>query len=106
MLRVTGLGEVRVVPDDVREVGRFALEVAQNLRQALESAGRDVDALTARWRSAAGDAFGDGWADCRASGTDISHALADLALRLGVSAEEFRRTDARSSATLTSLDLP
>ncbi|MEV6555823.1 WXG100 family type VII secretion target [Nocardia sp. NPDC051756] len=52
--------ELSVVPDEVRAVGRYVYSLAQSLRSALDSAGREVDELTfSGWSGSAATAFAE-----------------------------------------------
>ncbi|KAA0024979.1 WXG100 family type VII secretion target [Antrihabitans cavernicola] len=98
--------DLSVVPDDVPAVGRYAYEMAQNLKSALESAGHDVDSLTSGgWRSGAADSYAAGWKECFDGGTRIFDALTQMADKLGVNADNYRRRDDSSASSFTGLNM-
>ncbi|MEU4813740.1 WXG100 family type VII secretion target [Nocardia fluminea] len=103
----TGPGQsVSVVPDEVRALGNYVYSIADALRTALDSAGRDVSTLTSGgWVGAAADGFSEGWADVQSGGQQIFTALTTMAETLGVTAETYTQTD-QSTAGLLRLDLP
>ncbi|MGW5311044.1 WXG100 family type VII secretion target [Nocardia thailandica] len=101
---------VTVVPEEVRTVGNFVYGLAETLRDAVDSAASDVDALTrASWTGHAADAFADGWNDIRTGSAQIIAALTGMAEKLGVTADTFSVQDesrASEFAGALSLDLP
>lgn len=99
-----GSGSVYVVPEDVQALGRFALDIAGTLRSALESAGREVDALN--WTGTAAASFNTGWGECAEGGQRIIDALTTMADKLGVAADTYVSHDLLSADQFTSLDLP
>ncbi|WP_067567627.1 WXG100 family type VII secretion target [Nocardia acidivorans] len=99
-----GSGGLFVVPEDVRALGKFALDVAETLRSSLESTGREVDSLT--WTGTAATSFGTGWNECAEGGRTIIDALTTMAGKLGVAAETYTGQDLLSADRFTSLDLP
>jgi WXG100 family type VII secretion target len=104
-----GTGQsLTVVPDDVRNVGNYVYELAETLRSALDSAGREVDALDRTWFGSAASGFSTGWRETSSSGQQIISALTEMAEKLGVTAATYQRQDeAQASALGTfSLDLP
>lgn len=107
MSEVGGSGSLFVVPEDVQALGKSALDIAETLRVALKSAGRDVDSLTTKgWTGTAGTSFGTGWSECSEGGHRIIDALTTMAGKLGVSAETYTGHDMLSADRFTSLDLP
>ncbi|WP_433576490.1 WXG100 family type VII secretion target [Nocardia brasiliensis] len=101
--------QVSVVPDRVREVGAYVYELAEALRSALDSAAKDVDALTGSgWTGDAATEFATGWTDVRDGGVQIMSALTGMAEKLGVTADTYRQRDDSNAAALhtSSLDLP
>ncbi|WP_433733958.1 ESX-1 secretion-associated protein [Nocardia sp. CA-129566] len=98
-----------VVPEKVREVGKYVYELAEALRNALDSAGRDVVSLTdGSWTGDAATEFSEGWTDVRDGGAKILTALTGMAEKLGVTADTYEARDDRTGAALngSSLDLP
>ncbi|MFI6225032.1 WXG100 family type VII secretion target [Nocardia salmonicida] len=98
-----------VVPDQVREVGNFVYGLADTLRQALDSAAREVDDVAeGSWTGPAAVTFAGGWAECRTGGIEIMTALTGMAEKLGVTADTYARRDESNAAAFTpvSLDLP
>ncbi|WP_460719713.1 WXG100 family type VII secretion target [Nocardia heshunensis] len=103
MSDVGGSDGLFVVPEDVKVLGRFALDLAGTLRSALESAGRDVDSL--HWTGTAAKSFNTGWSECSEGGKTIIDALTTLAKGLGVAADTYTSHDLLSAERFTSLDL-
>ncbi|WP_194838697.1 type VII secretion target [Nocardia sp. XZ_19_369] len=100
---------VSVVPEKVRDVGKFVYELAEALRTALDSAAKDVATLAGgTWTGDFANEFGDGWADVRDGGGQIIAALAGMAEKLGVTAETYQARDESNATALnaSSLDLP
>lgn len=99
-------GEIQVVPEEVRAVGRFVADIAQNLRAGLNSAGTEVDALLADgWRGDASDEFSGGWTELRDGGLKILQALDGMAEELGVQSDSYEGTDGVTSQQFSSLNL-
>ena len=77
------------------------------MRQALDSAAREVDALLAKgWTGDAANEFSTGWTETRDGGTQLMQDLTSLAEKLGVTAANYRSTDTRNASDISSLDLP
>ncbi|MEU7631053.1 WXG100 family type VII secretion target [Nocardia sp. NPDC049220] len=106
----SGSGEaLSVVPDEVRDVGSYVYHLADTLGSALDAAAREVQSLTGgSWAGAASTGFGTGWNDVNDGGRQIIAALADLAAKLGVTADSYQQRDESNSGALSSstLDLP
>ncbi|MFE3547003.1 WXG100 family type VII secretion target [Nocardia sp. NPDC059177] len=98
-----------VVPDKVREVGNYVYGIADDLRRALESAGREVDSCVgSSWTGDAANTFTAGWEESRTGGVTVITALTEMTEKLGVTAETYSRKDDSNAAALGSfsLDLP
>ncbi|WUA05602.1 ESX-1 secretion-associated protein [Nocardia sp. NBC_01377] len=98
-----------MVPEQVRDVGKYVYEVAAALRTALDSAAKDVDALTnGTWSGDLAIKFADGWTEVHDGGGQIMAALSDMAEKLGVTADTYQARDEDNSSRLntSSLDLP
>lgn len=96
--------EVSVVPDDVRALGNFAYQLAQDIKAALDSAGHDADKLTSTgWLGPAGKAFGAGWSECNDGGQKVLTALTTMAEKLGVTATSYDARDTQTAADVSSL---
>ncbi|WP_063004681.1 ESX-1 secretion-associated protein [Nocardia salmonicida] len=98
-----------VVPEKVREVGNYVYGLADTLRQALDSAAREVDACAgSSWTGDYADTFASGWSETRTGGAAIMTALTEMAEKLGVTADTYTQRDETNSAALGSfsLDLP
>ncbi|WP_378733691.1 ESX-1 secretion-associated protein [Nocardia brasiliensis] len=101
--------QLTVVPEQVRDVGRYVYELAEALRSALDSAAKDVDALTnGSWTGDSATEFANGWTDVRDGGTRIMSALTGMAEKLGVTADTYQSRDSNNATALntSSLDLP
>lgn len=101
--------QVSVVPEQVRDVGKYVYELAEALRSALDSAAKDVDALTSgSWTGDSATEFANGWTDVRDGGVQIMSALTGMAEKLGVTADTYQTRDANNAAALntSTLDLP
>ncbi|MFQ6393164.1 WXG100 family type VII secretion target [Nocardia sp. KC 131] len=95
-----------VVPDEVSAVGRYVYSLAQTFRSALDSAGTEVDELTSSgWSGTAATAFAEGWRESRDSGGKIVDALAVMAEKLGVTAENYLAQDTAAASRTSSLNL-
>ncbi|MEV6138791.1 WXG100 family type VII secretion target [Nocardia sp. NPDC051990] len=98
-----------VMPEKVREVGKYVYELAEALRAALDSAAKDVASLTdGSWTGDAANEFSAGWTEVRDGGVQIMTALTGMAEKLGVTADTYQAGDESNAATLntSSLDLP
>ncbi|WP_109523152.1 MULTISPECIES: type VII secretion target [Nocardia] len=101
--------DLAVVPERVREVGRYVYELSEALRSALSSAARDVDGVVSdTWTGALATEFTAGWTDVREGGDQIITALAGMAEKLGVTAQSYQVRDENNASALgsSSLDLP
>jgi WXG100 family type VII secretion target len=100
---------ISVVPEKVREVGKYAYSLAEALRSALDSAAKDVDSLAnGSWTGDAATKFANGWTEVHDGGIQIITALSGMAEKLGVTADTYQARDENSAAALntSSLDLP
>ncbi|WP_435593164.1 ESX-1 secretion-associated protein [Nocardia sp. bgisy118] len=98
-----------VVPEKVREVGKYVYELAEALRTALDSAAKEVSSLTdGGWTGTYATEFSNGWTDVHDGGTQIMSALTEMAEKLGVTADSYKARDESNAAPLntSSLDLP
>ncbi|MFD6158949.1 ESX-1 secretion-associated protein [Nocardia sp. NPDC060256] len=101
--------QISVVPEQVRDVGKYVYELAEALRSALDSAAKDVDALTnGSWTGDYATEFANGWTDVRDGGVQIMSALTGMAEKLGITADTYQARDSNNAAALhtSSLDLP
>ncbi|MFF0531335.1 ESX-1 secretion-associated protein [Nocardia amikacinitolerans] len=98
-----------VVPEKVREVGKYVYELSEALRTALDSAAKDVSSLTGgSWTGDAANEFSQGWTDVHDGGTQIMTALTEMAEKLGVTADTYQARDDGNAAAFntSSLNLP
>lgn len=101
-----GEGQLAVVPDKVRDVGNYVFGLAETLRQALDTATREVDACAgASWTGDYANTFASGWAETRTGGLDIIAALTEMAEKLGVTADTYSRTEDTNAAALAAYSL-
>jgi WXG100 family type VII secretion target len=101
--------DLAVVPEKVREVGWYVYELSEALRAALSSAARDVDGVVSdTWTGGLATEFTEGWTDVRDGGDQIITALAEMAEKLGVTAQTYQVRDENNASALgtSSLDLP
>ncbi|WP_433682992.1 ESX-1 secretion-associated protein [Nocardia sp. CA-119907] len=100
---------VSVVPEKVREVGKYVYDLADALRSALDSAAKDVSAVAGgTWTGDYADEFAKGWTEVHDGGVQILTALNGMAEKLGVTADTYQSTDTNNASALntSSLDLP
>ncbi|WP_433714876.1 WXG100 family type VII secretion target [Nocardia sp. CA-084685] len=96
-----------VVPDDVQTIGQYVYNIADTMKQALDSAAREVETLLASdWTGDAADEFSTGWTETHDGGTQLMQALTSLAEKLGVTAANYKNTDTGNASGISSLDLP
>ncbi|WP_067841861.1 WXG100 family type VII secretion target [Nocardia lijiangensis] len=96
-----------VVPDEVRALGNYVYSIADALRTALDSAGRDVSTLTSGgWVGVAANGFSEGWGEVQSGGQRIFTALTTMAEKLGVTAETYVQRDQSTAGEYIRLDLP
>lgn len=104
----SGYQPLVVVPDQVREVGRYVYGIADALQTALRAASREVDTLLGSgWTGDSADEFNTGWTETITGGTQICTALTGMAEKLGVTADNFQSQDtsAAFSLNMAGLDL-
>ncbi|MFI5716167.1 WXG100 family type VII secretion target [Nocardia sp. NPDC051750] len=95
-----------VVPEEVRTVGQFVAEIAQNLRSGLETASVEVDTLLEDgWTGDRSDEFFGGWVELRDGGLKILQALDGMAEKLGVQSDTYEAADSATSQHISSLNL-
>ncbi|MEU1984067.1 WXG100 family type VII secretion target [Nocardia sp. NPDC019395] len=95
-----------VVPEEVRAVGQFVADIAQNLRSGLETASTEVDSLLDDgWKGDRSDEFFGGWTELRDGGLKILQALDGMAEKLGVQSDTYEATDSATSQRISSLNL-
>jgi WXG100 family type VII secretion target len=95
------------VPDDVQAVGQYAYDIADTMKQALDSAAREVDQLlSSGWTGDGAAEFSTGWTETRDGGTQLLQELTALAEKLGVTAANYRSVDTGTASGISSLDLP
>jgi hypothetical protein len=74
---------ISVVPEKVRDVGKYIFELAENLRTAMDSASKDVDLLiNGSWTGASATDFAEGMDNVRDGGIQIMSALTGMAEKL------------------------
>ncbi|MEV4236937.1 WXG100 family type VII secretion target [Nocardia sp. NPDC049737] len=96
-----------VVPDDMQPIGQYVYNIADTMKQALDSAAREVETLlTSDWTGDAADEFSTGWTETRDGGTQLMQALTSLAEKLGITAANYKNTDTGNASGISSLDLP
>ncbi|MET8878810.1 type VII secretion target [Nocardia sp. NPDC004604] len=72
-----------VVPEKVREVGKYVYELAETLRTALDSAAKDVDAVAnGSWTGNLASKFAEGWTEVHDGGGQIISALSELPVKV------------------------
>ncbi len=99
--------QLSVVPEEVSALGCYIYDAAQSLQSALQSAGREVEALTSgTWSGPASVTFSRGWQECSSGGAEIIDALTEMAEKLGVTADNYIHSDTRRASDISSLDLP
>ncbi|MFI9632560.1 WXG100 family type VII secretion target [Nocardia sp. NPDC051929] len=101
----TGDTPLHVVPEEVKAVGRFAYDVAEQLRSGSVSLDREVQALFGSWKGSAADAYRAGWDDMQDGALKAWDALTDLAAKLGVTSSAFQNRDDANASSLSSLQL-
>ncbi|TLG00281.1 WXG100 family type VII secretion target [Nocardia cyriacigeorgica] len=89
------------MPDEVRDLGNYVRDIAAALRNALDSAASDVDALTSGgWTGTRADEFVTSWAEVRDGGGRIFSALETMAEKLGTTVDDFQASDRSSASSL------
>ncbi|MFC3960423.1 WXG100 family type VII secretion target [Nocardia jiangsuensis] len=94
---------LRVVPEDVQAIGRYAADVAEQLKSGASSLDGEVQALFGTWRGSAADAYRTGWDEMRDGVLQTFDALTDLASKLGAGVAAQVEQES-SSATLLNVD--
>ncbi|MFC8529595.1 WXG100 family type VII secretion target [Nocardia sp. NPDC057227] len=101
---MTGDAPLRVVPEDVQAIGRYAADVAEQLKSGAGSLDGEVQALFGTWQGSAADAYRTGWDEMRDGVLQTFDALSDLAAKLGASVAAQQEQETSSSATLLNVD--
>ena len=96
---------LNIVPDAVTEVGRYARDVAQQLKSGSMALDREIQALFDTWKGSAADAYREGWDEMQDGALKAWDALADLASKLGVSVSTLQDQDNSNAAPISSLQL-
>lgn len=96
---------VEVIPEEVKEFGRFAFRVATELRSGSSSLDVEVQSVLSTWHGLAADAYGSGWEELKRGATEVWDALFELAEKLGSTAENYSTVDTARATTFSSLDL-
>lgn len=91
-------GVLSAVPERIAAVGAAANQLEQVLRGALDSVGRDVDALS--WAGIAADAYRETWRLCHDDGARILDALSTLSASLTTAADGYTGVDSESASVL------
>lgn len=85
-----------VVPEKVRDVGKYIYDLAEALRSALDSTAKNVDAVAeGSWTGDAATVFATGWTEVHDGGFHIITALTGMA----ENREEVPRRSGRRSAS-------
>jgi WXG100 family type VII secretion target len=89
-----------VVPDAVRDAGKFATDTAAALISGIRQADTEIQGLMATWKGQAATAYTEGWEETRKGAVEVLEALKTMAEALGVTATGFADLDAeRARAT-------
>lgn len=98
-------GELSVVPEEVRNIGRIAYRIATELRSGGSTLDLDVTTLLGSWTGTAADSYRAAWAEMRDSSEVVWNELFELAEKLGVTADNYVQTDDSTAAVVSSLNL-
>ena len=101
----TGDPSLNVVPDEVKAIGKFAYNVAEQLKSGSTSLDREVQALFGTWRGSAADAYRTGWDEMQDGALKVWDSLTDLAEKLGVTAATYQDLDSTNASSYNSLQL-
>ncbi|KAA0018530.1 WXG100 family type VII secretion target [Antrihabitans cavernicola] len=96
---------LHVVPEEVTSVGRFAYEIAEQLRSGSTRLDGEVQGLSATWRGSAADSYRSGWDEMHHGAVQVWDALFQMAEKLGVTADTYRTQDSASASALGSLNI-
>ncbi|MBF6204319.1 WXG100 family type VII secretion target [Streptomyces gardneri] len=99
------LPNMSVTPDDVLDVGRFAYQMATNLRSSADALDNEVSALLTSWKGSSATSYAEGWRDMFDSARLVWDELFQLAEKLGITADMFRAQDTNNAGEFSSLDL-
>lgn len=99
-------GQLEVVPGDVQSFGRVAYRMAEELRSGSVALDGEVRELMSTWKGAAASSYDEGWGEMHRGAIEVWDALFALAEKLGVTAANYRQTDAEFGSALNSLELP
>lgn len=97
--------DLSAIPEDVREVGRFAYRIATELRSGANSLDSEVAALMTSWTGGAADSYRAGWDEMNAGAVRVWDELFELAEKLGITADTYQQRDQSAAGTFGSLDL-
>ena len=96
---------LQVDPNDVTDIGRRTLQVANELAAASASLDGEIQGLFGSWKGDAAAAYRTGWSEVHDGATKVWDALQDVATRLGVNAAEFRDQEDANSESVSSIRL-
>ncbi|WP_068279924.1 WXG100 family type VII secretion target [Aldersonia kunmingensis] len=94
---------LRVVTEEVKAVGRYAGDLAEQLKSGSMSLDRDVLELFGSWKGTAADAYRSGWEEMHDGALKAWDALIELAEKLGVTAEAYKAQDDATTAAVASV---
>ncbi|WP_280457813.1 WXG100 family type VII secretion target [Nocardia carnea] len=98
-------GELSVVPEDVRNIGRIAYRIATELRSGASTLDLDVTTLLSSWTGTAADSYRAAWAEMHDSSEVVWNELFEPAEKLGITADNYVQTDGSTAAAVSSLNL-
>ncbi|WP_338770603.1 WXG100 family type VII secretion target [Nocardia vulneris] len=101
----TGDTPMQAVPDEVKAIGKFAYDIAEQLKSGSTALDREVQALFSTWKGSAADGYRAGWDEMQDGAMQAWDALTELAAKLGVSAATLRERDETNASAISSLRL-
>ncbi|MFI9507645.1 WXG100 family type VII secretion target [Nocardia sp. NPDC052566] len=98
-----GADPLQVIPEQVKDLGRYAYGIATELRSGSNSLDGEVRGLLETWKGGAADSYGAGWDEMHQGAVRVWDVLFALAEKLGITAENYRTTDTGSASGISSL---
>lgn len=96
---------IQVVPDHVRDAGKYVQLTADNLVKALRDLDTDIDAVLEVWKGNSANTYRAGWDETKQGAVRVLEALATIAELLGVTTQTFVEQDDSNSQSYPSLNL-
>ncbi|AMT71655.1 WXG100 family type VII secretion target [Mycobacteroides immunogenum] len=101
---MTSAGDVplQVVIDEVSALGKFASDLADQMRAGSTALDREVQSLFSVWKGSAADAYRSGWDEMQDGATKVWDTLANIASTLDSNVAAFQAQEASTASSINS----